>query len=235
MLDKQKLGGLTAMAINPLYQRLIGYQEYGLDEMKLRSGEFRSDLQRRRTVRHFSDRPVPREIIEDCVGAAASAPSGANMQPWHFVVISDQTIKAQIREAAEKEERAFYARRASSEWLEALMPLGVDENKPFLDVAPYIIAIFAQTYGLSPDGSKIKHYYVYESVGIATGILITAIHKTGLVSLTHTPSPMGFLKKILRRPANERPFLLLAVGYPSEGATVPRISRKMLHEVNTFV
>tara|TARA_B100000809_G_scaffold174316_1_gene171591 strand:+ start:371 stop:844 length:474 start_codon:yes stop_codon:yes gene_type:complete len=157
------------------------------------------------------------------------------MQPWHFTVVSDPVIKAQLRKAAEREEQAFYNKRASKEWLEALAPLGVDEHKPFLETAPYIIAIFAQTYGLGLDGTKFKHYYVNESVGIATGFLIAAIHQAGLVSLTHTPSPMGFLRKILNRPTNERAFLLLVVGYPAEDAVIPKITRKPLGQTSTFL
>lgn len=214
---------------------LSDYKEYPVDEMKQRAAGFYADIRRRRTVRDFSDRPVPQEIIEDCLRAAGTAPNGANLQPWHFVVVSDPDIKKQIREAAEEEERAFYQERATAEWLEALAPLGTDENKPFLETAPYLIVIFAQNYGLAPDGSKIKHYYVAESVGIAVGLLITAVHNAGLVSLTHTPSPMGFLGQILNRPPNERAFLILVVGYPAEGAQVPVISKKSLDEIATFV
>ena len=214
---------------------LSDYKEYPVDEMKQRAAGFYADIRRRRTVRDFSDRPVPQEIIEDCLQAAGTAPNGANLQPWHFVVVSDPDIKKQIREAAEEEERAFYQERATAEWLEALAPLGTDENKPFLETAPYLIVIFAQNYGLAPDGSKIKHYYVAESVGIATGLLITAVHNAGLVSLTHTPSPMGFLGQILNRPPNERAFLILVVGYPAEDAQVPVISKKSLDEIATFV
>jgi iodotyrosine deiodinase len=209
--------------------------QYPLEEMKRRAANFYTDIRRRRTVRDFSDRPVPRDIIENCLRAAGTAPSGANLQPWHFVVVSDPVIKKQIREAAEEEEQAFYRERAPKEWLEALAPLGTDEHKPFLEIAPYLIAIFVQNYGFTPDGRKIKHYYAAESVGIATGILITAVHHAGLVSLTHTPSPMGFLNKILNRPPNERAFLLLVVGYPAEEAKVPVITKKSLVEIATFV
>jgi nitroreductase len=202
--------------------------------MLRRSAEFRSEMQRRRTVRYFSDRPVPREIIEDCLLTAASAPSGANLQPWHFVVVSDPTLKRQIREAAEKEEHEFYHGRAPQEWLDALAPLGTDEHKPYLEIAPYLIVIFAQSYGLLPDGRKVKNYYVAESVGIACGMLITAIHHAGLVSLTHTPNPMGFLNEVLGRPGNERPFLILVVGYPAEDAAVPDIPKKSFQEIATF-
>lgn len=214
---------------------LSQYREYPVEEMKQRAADFYADMRRRRTVRDFSDRSVPREVIENCLLAAGTAPSGANCQPWHFVVVSDPAVKKKIREAAEAEEREFYGRRAPDEWLEALAPLGTDENKPFLETAPYLIVIFAQNYGLAPAGRKIKHYYVSESVGIATGILIAAIHQAGLVSLTHTPSPMNFLGEILHRPSNERAFLILVVGYPAEKATVPAISKKTLEEFVTFV
>jgi nitroreductase len=213
---------------------LTTYREYPEDLMARRAADFYADVDRRRTVREFSDRPVPLGIIEDCLRAAGTAPSGANLQPWHFVVVSDAHVKQQIREAAEEEERQFYSERAPQEWLDALAPLGTDEHKPFLETAPYLIAIFAQSYGLLPDGRHMKHYYATESVGIATGILITAIHEAGLVSLTHTPSPMGFLNEILDRPANERPFLLLVVGFPSEDAEVPDIGRKAIEEFVTF-
>jgi nitroreductase len=220
---------------DPAFIPLPNYHSYPIEEMQQRAAQIASDLQRRRSVRQFSDRPVPRAIIENCLQAAASAPSGANMQPWHFVVVSNAAVKRQIREMAEAEERAFYSERATQEWLDALAPLGTDPDKPFLERAPYLIAIFAQRYGVLPDGSKQKHYYVQESVGIATGLLIAAIHYAGLVSLTHTPSPMDFLNRILYRPKNERPFLLLVVGYPAEDAVVPDIHRKPLDQVITFV
>jgi nitroreductase len=204
-------------------------------EMIARAGDFYDDMNRRRTVRDYSDRPVPPEIIENCLRAAGTAPNGANLQPWHFVVISDPAIKKRIREAAEEEERDFYERRAPQEWLAALAPLGTDASKPFLETAPYLIAIMAQSYALLEDGRKVKNYYVQESVGIATGMLITAIHHAGLASLTHTPSPMGFLNEILERPQNERPFLLLVVGYPADNATVPVITKKPLDEIATFL
>lgn len=192
---------------------------------------FHESMRRRRTVRDFSDRPVPRDAIEWCLRAAATAPSGANLQPWHFVAVSDPGTKHRIRVAAEEEEREFYARRAPKEWLEALAPLGTDADKPFLERAPWVIAIFSQLYGVLGRGRKVKHYYAVESVGIATGLLIAAVHQAGLVSLTHTPSPMGFLNDILGRPANEKPFLLLVVGYPEVNASVPDIGRKPLDEV----
>lgn len=214
--------------------RHTDYKEYPVEEMRKRVRSFYEEMKRRRTVRDFSDRSVPREIIEDCLRAAGTAPNGANKQPWHFVVVSDPETKNEIREAAEQEEREFYKERAPDEWLEALAPLGTDHNKPFLEEAPYLIAIFSQSYGINEKGDKETHYYVKESVGIATGILITAIHKAGLASLTHTPSPMGFLNKILDRPENERPFLLLVVGYPAEDVKVPDISKKSLDDIATF-
>jgi len=217
------------------FMPLSQYREYPVDEMKQRAVDFYADIRRRRTVRDFAVRPVPREIIEDCILAAGTAPNGANMQPWQFVVVSNPEIKKKIREAAEAEERAFYQERAPEEWLEALAPLGTGPEKPFLETAPFLIVIFAQNYALTPEGQKIKHYYVSESVGIATGILITAIHHAGLVSLTHTPSPMGFLNDILDRPPNERAFLILVVGYPADGAMVPDIQKKPLNEIVTFV
>jgi nitroreductase len=220
---------------NPKFVPLANYREFPEEEMKRRAAAFYTDMQRRRTVRDFSDQPVPRKIIEDCLRAAMTAPSGANMQPWHFVVVSDAAMKRRIREAAEANERELYRKRASQEWLKALAPLGTGEEKPFLEIAPYLIAIFVQRYGLSPDGSKIKHYYARESVGIATGMLITAIHHAGLASLTYTPSPMGFLNDILGRPANEKPFLLLVVGYPAADAAVPDQHRKSLQEIASFV
>ena len=201
--------------------------------MRLRSQIFFENLSTRRTIRNFSDKPVDREIIENCIKTAGTAPSGANMQPWHFVLISDPTIKKKIRVAAEKEEKEFYEKRAPKEWLEVLAPLGTDDNKPYLETAPYLIAIFMQRYGKLPDGREVKHYYGLESVGIATGMLITAIHDAGLASLTHTPSPMGFLNQILKRPKNERPFLLLVVGHPARDARVPDIKRKDINEIMT--
>ncbi len=219
----------------PTYIPLSEYREYPVEEMKQRAADFYADIQRRRTVRDFSDRPVPREIIENCLRAAGTAPSGANQQPWHFAVISDPVIKKQICEAAEEEERSFYSGRAPDEWLDALAHLGTDEHKPFLETAPYLIVIFAQNYGQGSDGEKIKHYYVTESVGIATGMLVTAIHNAGLASLTHTPSPMGFLGKILNRPPNERAFLILVVGYPQDDTRVPVITKKSLDEIASFI
>src|SRR5262249_33564814 len=214
---------------------LPAYREYPAAEMARRAAAFHDDLQRRRTVRDFADRQGPREGIEHCLRAAGTAPSGANRQPWFFVAVSDPAIKRRIREAAEAEEQEFYAHRAPPEWLEALAPLGTNANKEFLETAPYLIVIFTQRYGLLPDGRTIKHYYAVESVGIATGLLITAVHHSGLVSLTHTPSPLDFLNGMWGRPANERPFLILVVGYPAEEALVPDISKKPLEEIAQFV
>lgn len=222
------------MTAKPTMEPLANYQELPVEEMRRRSAQFHRQLARRRTVRDFSDRPVPRDVIESCLMAAGTAPSGANQQPWHFVVVSDPAIKSQIRAAAEAEERAFYSGRAPDEWLAALSHLGTDQHKPFLETAPYLIAIFTQNHGVSADGRTFKHYYATQSVGIATGVLIAAIHDAGLVSLTHTPSPMGFLNEVLGRPSHERPFLLLVVGYPQEGAQVPRITKKSLEQIATF-
>ncbi len=213
----------------------LPFHEYPIADMRQRADDFYVELKRRRTVRDFSDRPVPRDIIETCIRTAGTAPSGANQQPWHFAVISDPDIKRQIRLAAEEEERAFYSGRASGEWLDALEHLGTDASKPFLETAPYLIVIFAQRYGLDEKDGKVKHYYVNESVGIATGMLISALHHAGLATLTHTPSPMGFLSTILQRPANERPFLILVCGYPAKETQVPNIGKKSLEEIASFL
>ncbi len=211
------------------------YLEYPPAEMETRAIAFRRDMQRRHTIRDFSDRPVPRIIIEECIRTAGSAPSGANMQPWHFVAVSSPELKSLIREAAEEEEREFYRERAPQEWLNALEPLGTDANKPFLEYAPWLIAVFAQRYGVHPDGTTFKHYYVQESVGIAVGFLITALHQAGLATLTHTPSPMNFLNYLLQRPAREKPFLLLVAGYPSDNALIPNITKLPLDNIATFL
>jgi len=211
------------------------YREFPIEEMRERLEEFYADMNRRRTVREFSARPVPRDLIETALRVANTAPSGANLQPWHFVAVSGPETKRKIREAAEAEEREFYTHRASEEWLAALKPLGTDERKPFLETAPYLIAVFLQKYGELPDGRKVKHYYPAESTGLATGLLIAALHRAGLATLTHTPSPMKFLNEILGRPKSERPFLLLVVGYPDKGARVPDISRKSLEEFTSWV
>lgn len=193
-------------------------------------------MRQRRTVRAFSDQSIPREVIEQCIRIAGSAPSGANHQPWHFVCVSDPDIKRQIREAAEAEERAFYEGRAGETWLDDLKPIGTDASKPFLEAAPWLIAVFAERYGVDAEGKRHKHYYVPESVGIATGFLINACHLLGLATLTHTPNPMKFLNRILGRPANERPYVLLVVGHPSREAEVPRAAmrKKPLDQIGTF-
>jgi nitroreductase len=209
--------------------------EYAPDEMLRRAREFNAVMQRRRSIRAFSPRPVAREVIEQCLLAAGSAPSGAHLQPWYFVAVSDPLVKADIRARAEEAEREFYQRLAPPEWLEALAPLGTDEHKPYLDTAPWLIAVFAQLWGEGPRGEHRKHYYVQESVGIACGMLITALHHAGLATLTHTPSPMGFLAERLGRPANERAVMLVVAGFPAEGVRVPDIQRKSLDQVARFV
>lgn len=201
--------------------------------LKANSSQFFSTMQQRRTVRDFSSKAVPEEVIKNAIAAAGTAPSGANMQPWHFVAVSGTETKSKIRLAAEEEERALYEHRASEEWLQALAPLGTDANKPFLETAPWLIAVFSQKFTLADDGSKLKNYYANESVGIATGFLIAALHSAGLATLTHTPSPMGFLRTTLKRPDHEKPFLLLVTGYPAEDALVPDISRKPINDIMT--
>ena len=217
------------------FEPLSSYVEYPIEDMQQRAIEFHEHMQRRRTVRQFSDRPVPRTVIEECLLTAGSAPSGANLQPWHFVVVSDPKVKREIRVTAEQEEREFYNRRAPQEWLDALAVIGTDEHKPFLETALHLIVIFGKNHSQLPDGRRVKNYYVNESVGIATGFLISAIHNAGLVSLTHTPSPMGFLNDILNIPPSQKPFLILVVGYPAEDAQVPIIEKKILSEIATFI
>lgn len=217
------------------HKPLTNFQAYPVEQMMERAVSFRKEMQRRRTIRHFSNKAVPREIIEECLLAAGTAPNGANLQPWHFVVVSDPEIKKQIRINAEQEEWEFYHNRAPQDWLKALEPFGTDEHKPYLEIAPYLIAIFSLKTSLDISGGKVKNYYVNESVGIATGILITGLHHAGLVSLTHTPSPMGFLNEILDRPLNEKPFLLLVTGFPADDAVVPLTTKKGLEEITTFL
>lgn len=188
----------------------------------------------RRSIRQFSPEAFPRSILEDCIRAAGTAPSGAHQQPWHFVIVEDPDVKRRIREAAEKEERLFYSTRAPEEWLDALSDIGTDENKPFLETAPYLVVIFARNFGMK-NNKRVKHYYVSESVGLAAGFFINAIHSAGLCTLTHTPSPMGFLSEVLGRPSNERPFLLLPVGFPADNAEVPDFSRCPLEEILTVI
>ncbi len=218
----------------PVYQPLR-FEPHRPDDMLRRSEDFLALMAKRRTVRDYSDRPVPREIIANAVRTAALAPSGANQQPWTFVCISDPAIKSRIRAEAEAEEKAFYSGRAGKEWLKALSHLGTDWEKPFLETAPWLIAIFGQRYGTAADGSKVKHYYVPESVGIASGFLIAALHNAGLATLTHTPSPMGFLNEICARPDNEKAYILLVAGYPVEDCKVPAISKKTLDDVSVWM
>lgn len=206
------------------------------DQQRLtRAAAFASEIATRRTVRDFSPAPVARELIESCLRAAGCAPSGANQQPWRFVAVGDPAVKQKLRVAAEIEEREFYQNRAPDEWLDALAPLGTDANKPFLEVAPWLIAVFYERFGYDAQGHKVKRYYPHESVGIACGFLIAALHHAGLATLTHTPSPMGFLNELLGRPKNEMPFLLLVVGHPAPDCRVPAITRLPLAEFAQFV
>lgn len=216
---------------------LTDFIEYPQAEMLQRSEQFYADIKRRHSIRQFSDRTVDKAIIENCLKAAGTAPNGANHQPWHFAAIHSAEIKKQVREQAEAHERGFYEGRAGEEWLGALKPLGTDANKPYLEHAPWLIAIFSQKNKESEKGHKQNNYYVHESVGIATGFLINALHHSGLVTLTHTPKPMSFLSKICKRPDNERPYMLLIVGYPAIDATVPHhaSNKKPLHEIASFL
>ena len=212
----------------------LPFERLSPEEAVRRSRAFLALMQARRSVRMFSPEPVPRELVENAIRVAGTAPSGAHQQPWTFVVVSDPALKAQLREAAEQEEREFYERRATPEWLEAVSPLGTDAVKTHITDAPYVIVVFEQAWRPGPGGAKVKHYYVRESVGIAVGFLLAAIQESGLVALTHTPSPMGFLRELLGRPENERPFLLIPVGYPAAHAVVPALERKPLEEISEF-
>ncbi len=214
---------------------LENFPEFDDEEMLKRSDFFKNYAKRRRTIREFSSTPVDKDIIINCIKAAGSAPSGANKQPWHFVVVQNIEIKNKIRIAAEKEEREFYTNRAPGEWLEALEPLGTHSQKPFLEEAPYLIVIFERKYDIDTNGNKIKNYYTKESVGIAVGMLINAFHYAGLGTLTHTPSPMNFLNELLNRPKNEKPFLILVVGHPKKEIKVPNITKKNIEEICTFL
>ena len=220
---------------NSKFIPLNQYIEYPVDKMRSRSIELYSDMKRRRSVRQFSDRKVPRDIIDNCLQTASTAPSGANLQPWHFVVVSDPEIKNKIHAEAEAVEQDFYKSESTKKWVKDLEHLGTTDQKPFLLTAPYLIVIFAQRHGINSSGETRKHYYVTESVGIATGMLITAIHHAGLVSLTYTPGKMGFLNRILSRPTNEKPYMILVVGYPEDGTLVPDIKKKSLEQIATFV
>ncbi len=213
---------------------LAGYPALSPVEALARAEAFRGALAYRRSVRDFAATPVDRAVIAAAIRAAASAPSGANMQPWHFAAVSDTAIKRRIREAAEAEEREFYENRAGEEWLRALAPLGTDWQKPFLEAAPWLIVVFQQTYGVGDDGERIKHYYVPESLGIACGFLLAALHHAGLATLTHTPSPMGFLREILGRPQHERAVMIVVAGHPAVDATVPAIDKKPFDTIASF-
>jgi iodotyrosine deiodinase len=213
----------------------LQFHEYDAGVMQERADAFYQQMRTRRSVRDFSARAVSRQLIEQCLLTAGSAPSGANRQPWHFAVVSDPARKREIRLGAEEEEREFYQRRAPQAWLDALAPLGTDEHKPFLETAPYLIVIFGQKFEVDAQGDKHKNYYVPESVGIATGLLIAALHNAGLATLTHTPSPMKFLNRILDRPSVEKPAMILVVGYPTEDAEVPDITRKSLEQIASFL
>ena len=210
---------------------LKNYPKYSDNKMINISEMFFDKMNKRRSVRTFSSKSIPIEVIKNAVKTASTAPSGANKQPWHFVLVKNPKIKKEIRIAAEKEEKEFYSSKAPDEWLKALEPFDTNEEKPFLEIAPYLIVVFEKKYEIGENGEKIKNYYTKESVGLASGILLTALHNVGVATLTHTPSPMKFLSKILNRPKNETPFLLVVVGYPEEGTVVPNISRKKIDEV----
>lgn len=213
----------------------LNFEQIPEQDMINRSRQLYQSLQRRRSVRDFSSKPVPATVIHQALLTAGTSPSGANRQPWHFAITTDAQVKANIRVAAETEEQAFYTDRASPEWLNALEPLGTNASKPFLEHAPVLIGIFSQKFSYAHDGSQLKNYYTYESVGIACGMLIAALHQAGLATLTHTPSPMKFLNNAFKRPATERPYLLLVVGYPSEDCRVPAITRKALADIASLV
>lgn len=223
------------MTQNPEFLELKDYREYSVEQMRQRCADLYAEMSRRRTVRRFSRKPVDRRVVENCIRTAATAPSGANMQPWYFVAVTDPAVKGEIRKAAEKVEKEFYSKEAAKKWVADLKPLGTDWQKPFLEDAPCLIAIFARRYELLPGGGKQKHYYVHESVGIATGLLVAAVHHAGLVALTYTPVRMGFLNEILSRPGNEKPFMILVVGYPARDAKVPVLRKKPFADIVSFV
>ena len=225
----------NSMPNNDAITEPLVFQSKPTEQMQKSAREFYETVRTRRTVRDFSDKPVPREVIENCLRAAGTAPSGANRQPWHFSVISDPDLKQKIRAGAEAEEREFYTSRAPQEWLDALAPLGTDANKPFLETAPYLIIIFGEKFSKDQNKAKLKNYYVSESVGIATGVLITALHTAGLATLTHTPAPMKFLNELVGRPPSEKPYMILVTGFPAEGSTVPAIGRKSLEDIASFL
>lgn len=212
----------------------LNFKRLPSDEMKARAKAFAAHLDQRRTVREFSPEPVDPEIIKACIQAAGTAPSGAHRQPWHFAVVTDPMLKRRIREAAEIEERAFYAGAYGEEWVQDVLPFGTSWEKPFLETAPYLIVVFRQSYSLRPTGEKVRHYYVPESIGIAAGMLLSALHTAGLATLTHTPNPMGFLREILGRPDYEKAIMIIVAGYPAHDATVPKLERKPLDQICTF-
>lgn len=229
MSDQDQTPPVHGVRVRPFVP--LAFTRQSLDESRSRAAAFYEAMNRRRTTRHFSTEPVPRDLIELAIRTAGTAPSGAHQQPWTFVAVSDPGLKQRIREAAEREERDFYHGRAPHEWLEAILPLGTDEHKPHLTDAPWLVVLFRQAYGLRPDGGKRPHYYSEESCGIAAGLFIAAVHEMGLVTLTHTPNPMGFLRELLERPANERAMLIMPVGYPAAEARVPDLARKPLEEI----
>lgn len=217
-----------------VYQPLSSLPDYTDEEQCARARSFLETFKTRRTVRDFSERPVPIEVVTSAIQAAGLSPSGANGQPWYFAIVQDAQIKRAIRLAAEEEERAFYEQRAPAEWLDALAPLGTDSNKPFLETAPLLIVVFQQLWSYTPSGKRLKNYYVTESVGIATGVLLACLHSAGLATLTHTPSPMGFLRETLRRPNNEKAAMIVVVGHPASNARVPVITKKSLSEISSL-
>lgn len=219
------------------HEPLTSWREYPTEEMEARAREFHEDMAKRRSVRHFSDKAVDRTVIEHCVATAGTAPSGANHQPWFFSCIGSTEKKRQIREAAEAEERSFYGERGSQEWLDALAPIGTDADKPYMEIAPWLICIFAQRRGGVNVGDDNKNYYIHESVGIATGLLIAACQRAGLATLVHTPNPMSFLNEYCNRPKTEKPYLILVAGYPGDGAQVPKhaLKKKTLSEIAAFL
>jgi nitroreductase len=213
----------------------LAFTELSASEMEANAEQFYQIIKQRRSVRDFSDKKIPDSVIKHALLAAGTAPNGANMQPWHFVVVSNPEVKKTIREAAEEEEREFYTEKASEEWLDALSHLGTDADKPFLERASHLIVIFLQKFSYDEQGNKHKHYYTSESVGIASGFLINALHQSGVATLTHTPSPMKFLNQILKRPKDERPYMILVAGYPEQNCMVPSIEKKPLNEIATFI
>jgi iodotyrosine deiodinase len=216
------------------HKPLEGFIARSVDEMIDRSAAFRDLMKTRRTLRFFADTPVPRLVIEAAVATAHTAPSGANKQPWHFAIVGSAEIKRQIREAAEAEEREFYGGRAGDDWLEDLKPFGTDAHKPFLETAPWLIVVFQENYGLDAEGKRSKNYYIQESAGLASGFLLAALHQAGLATLTHTPSPMGFLRDLLGRPKNEKPIMIVVAGLPAKDATVPDLDKKPLKQVTSW-